>query len=390
MEDEISILDYLIVILKRKKIVIGIPLFAGVVAMLISFLMPPVYRAETRILTPHERRPDVAIHLLGNLDIPYMVGDISRMRATSGLYIAILRSRTVLDHIIDKFNLMEVYDTESREATRLKLLDSLSARSDKNYNDIVIISVEDTDPKRAAGMANAFVEELKTLAKGLAVTEAAQRRLFFEEQLKETKLALTKAEKAMKEFQEKAGALQIESQTKAVIDSIAKLRAQIAAKEVNIKALKTYTTPNSPDLQKTLETLRTLKTELKKLEAKTGKNPDPLMLTERMPEVETEYIRRLRDLKFNETLYELLAKQYKVAKLDEAKDAAVIQVIDEAVPSEKKIRPNRVRMVLFSTVATFFFSVVMAFFIEYVENASKSVHASKLELLKRYLSFRRK
>jgi tyrosine-protein kinase Etk/Wzc len=225
---------------------------------------------------------------------------------------------------------------------------------------MIVVSVEDRDPKRAADMANAFVEEMIGVTKGVAITEAAQRRLFFEEQLKDVKMALASAEEGIKGFQEKTGALKIDDQARAVIQGIGNLRAQIAAREVQYKVAQTFATPQNPDLQRIDEELRGLKAELNKLEQKGGNSPDPLMPTGRMPSVGMEYLRKLRDVKYNETLYELLAKQYEMAKLDEARDAAVIQVIDKAVIPEKKVKPKRGIIVALSTLTGFIISILYA------------------------------
>jgi uncharacterized protein involved in exopolysaccharide biosynthesis len=286
---------------------------------------------------------------------------------------------------------MELYKADYREDARKQLLeDVLKAEPDKD-TDIITIDVEDKDPKRAADMANAFVEELKNLTKGLAVTEASQRRLFFEEQLKDTKMALVKAEEEMQGFQEKTGALQVDAQTKAIIEGIAMLRAQIAAKEVQLKVMRTYATAQNPDFQRAEDELNGLKAELGKLEAKGGSGHDPLIPTGRMPEVGTEYVRKLRDLKFYEDLYELLTKQYEAAKLDEAKEAALIQVIDKAIPPEKIAKPKRILIILIATFGGFFLSIFAAFFAEYKEKASREPeNKARFETLKRYAIFWRK
>ncbi len=168
---------------------------------------------------------------------------------------------------------------------REKLINNvLSVRDDKKSG-IITINIEDKDPKRAAEMANAFVEELQKLNTGLAITQASQRRLYFEEQLQAAKASLTQAEENVKGFQEKTGTLHIESQAKAVLEGIGMIRAQIAAKEVELKVMKTYSTPQNPDLKRVEETLRGLRAELAKMEGKGGKGHDPLMPTGRMAQL---------------------------------------------------------------------------------------------------------
>ena len=390
MSDEINLLDYLVVLLKRKRLIIGITLGAAIITAIISLIMPPIYRAETKILPPQQVNSSVAQFFMTQFgNAAGLAGVVPGIKTTNDLYIGLLKSRPVLDNIIDRFNIMGLYKTESREDARRSIAGIFKARDDKKSG-IITIGIEDKDPKRAADIANAFVEELKNLNKGLAVTEASQRRLFFEEQLKDAKESLIKAEESMKGFQEKTGAIKMDEQAMAVIGGIANLRAQAAAKEVQLKVMRTYTTPQNPDLQRTEEELRGLRIELRKLEAKGGgQNPDPLMPTGRIPGVGTEYVRKLRDFKYNEALYEILLRQFEAAKLDEAKDAALIQVIEKAIPPEKRVKPKRRQMVMIAMVTGFFISVFAAFFMEYIEKSSKGPdNKERFETLKRYANFR--
>jgi tyrosine-protein kinase Etk/Wzc len=395
VEDKINLLDYLIVILKRKKLIVGITLGAAIITTIIVFIMTPIYVAETRILPPQTgSSSSIALSMISQMAGSAGAQSLTEslgLKSPSDLYVGMLESRTIADRIIDRFNLMKLYKADYREDARKQLLeDVFEAETDKDSG-IITIDVEDKDPKRAADMANAFVEELKNLTKGLAVTEASQRRLFFEEQLKDIKMALVKAEEEMQGFQEKTGALQVDEQTKAIIEGIAMLRAQIAAKEVQLRVMRTYATAQNPDLQRAEDELKGLKAELGKLEGKGGSGHGPIIPTGSMPEIGTEYVRKLRDLKFYEDLYELLTKQYEAAKLDEARYAAVIQVIDKAIPPEKIAKPKKILIILIATFTGFFLSLFVAFFAEYKEKASKEPENKKrFETLKRYAIFWRK
>jgi len=389
--DEINLLDYLVVLLKRKRLIIGITLGAAIITAIISLIMPPIYRAETKILPP-QQGSSMATQFLSQLgSAAGLVGGAVGIKTPNDLYIGLLKSRLVLDGVIDRFKLMELYKTKSRENARRGLADTLKARDDKKSG-IITIGVEDKDPKRAADMANAFVEELKNMNKGLAVTEAGQRRLFFEEQLKDTKEALIKAEDSMEGFQERTGAIKIDEQAKAVIEGIANLRAQIAAKEVGLKVMRTYATPQNPDIQRAEEELRGMREQLGRLETRSGgHNPDPLMPTGRIPALGTEYIRKLREFKYQEALYEILLKQYEAARLDEARDAAIIQVIEKAIPPEKRVKPKRKQMVMIATFSGLFFSVFAAFFMEYIEKLKSNPEDKvRLEAIKKNANFRLK
>jgi uncharacterized protein involved in exopolysaccharide biosynthesis len=360
---EINIPELLAKLARHKKLIGGITASAAVVSLVISLLMTPIFKAETKIIPPQQGSSNVAMQLLNQLGgFASLASSAAGIKSQNEMYIGILRSRTVYDKIIDRFGLMKLYDVKYREDARKSLAEVLTTKSGKDG--MIVVSVEDRDPKRAADMANAFVEEMIGVSKGLALTEAAQRRLFFEDQLKDVKTALAQAEEGIKGFQEKTGALKIDDQARVVIQGIGSLRAQIAAREVKYKVAKTYATAQNPELQRIEEELKGLKAELNKLEQKGGNRHDPLMPTGRMPSVGMEYLRKLRDVKYNETLYTLLAKQYELARLDEARDAVVIQVIDKAVQPERKVKPKRAIIVAMSTMLGFILSILFTFYVE--------------------------
>jgi len=384
-DEEINLLDLLIVLAKHKRLIIGITFGAALIAAILSLIMTPIYKAETKILPPQQGSSSMASQLVGQLGgLAGLAGGAIGLKTSNDLYIALLKSRPILDNMIDRLKLMEFYEVKSRDDARKTLVGSLKTQDDKKSG-IVSIGIEGKDPIMAADIANAFVEELRDYNKKLALTEASQRRLFFEEHLKDAKEALIKSEEAMQGFQEKTGALKIDDQARAVIEGIAQLRAQIAAKEIELRVMRSFATPQNPDLQRVEAELGGLKVELAKIESRGGSGYDPLMPTGRMPRVGTDFIRRMRDLKYNETLYEIMAKQYEMARLDEAKDAPIIQVIEKAIPPEKRIKPKRSQMVMIATVTGFFLSVFATFFMEFLEKTSSDPKTREgLERLKRY------
>ncbi len=195
--------------------------------------------------------------------------------------------------------------------------------------------------------------------------------------MKDVKESLLQSEESLKGFQEKTGAIKMDDQARAVIQGLAQVRAQIAAKEVQLRVMKTYATVNNPDAQRLEEEVRGLKEQMGRLEAKGGHNPDALMPTNRMPQVGTDYLRKMRELKFNEALYEILLKQFEAAKLDEARDATVIQVIEQAVQPEKKFKPKRAQMVMIAFVVGLFISIFGAFFLEFIERSRQDPERRK-------------
>ena len=364
-EDEIDLRELFRALSRRRRLILGITAVSAAVALVVSLFLPVYYKAETRILPPQDKGSNLAAQLMGQAGgLIAMAGGATGVKSQGELFVAMTKSRTVLDRMVDRFNLIKLYNGKYREDARKNLVGVLKVQEDKKSG-IISLTVEDRDPRRAADMANAFVEELKSLAGGLAISEAGQRRMFFEDQLGQTKVSLARAEEELKAFQQRTGMIQVDAQARAIIEGIARLRAGIAVKEVEAKVLRSFATAQNPDLQRVEEEIRALRIELEKVETSKGSGFDPLMSSGRVPEMGTEYLRRLRQLKYNETLFELLSKQFELAKLDEARDAVVIQVIDRAVPPERKAGPHRARIVFLATAAMFFLSAFIVLLLEH-------------------------
>ena len=364
-EDEIDLTELLQALSRRWRLILGITAASAAVAIVVSLLLPVYYKAETSILPPQDKGGNLAAQVMGQAGgLLALAGGAAGVRSPGELFVAMTKSRTVLDRMVDRFDLMKLYQGKYREDARKNLVGVLKVLEDKKSG-IISLTVEDRDPKRAADMANAFIEELKSLAGGLAISEAGQRRMFFEDQLRQTKESLARAEEELKGFQQRTGMFQVDAQARAIIEGIARLRAGISGKEVEAKVLRSFATAQNPDLQRVEEEVRALRIELEKVETSKGSGVDPLMSSGRVPEMGTEYLRKLRQLKYNETLFELLSKQYEISKLEEARDAVVIQVIDRAVPPERKSRPKRALIVILATAAMLFLSVFIVLLLEH-------------------------
>ena len=387
--DEINLLDYLLVILKRKNLIFGFTVASALLGTALAFLIPPKYKAETRILPP-QTGASVYSEVLSQFGggVAGLAGSALGFQNPNDVYIGMLKSRTIYDRIIDRFALMALYDEKYRKDAMEKLDESVDVKS--GNDEILVVSVVDKDPQRASDMANAFIDELKALTHTLAVTEASKRRLFLEELLRQTKQDLTAAEDSMRRFQEKTGVVKMEEQAESVIGSITELRAQVAAKEVELKVMRTYTTPRNPDLQMAEEQLRGMKEQIAKLEAKSGSAQDSLVPAGRIPAIGTDYMRNLRDMKYYETLYELIAKQYEMARMDEARDATIIQVLDRAVPPDKEASPQKALIVAIAAFSGLFISIFAAFFMEFAESiSSDSESQKKIQIIKKYMRLRK-
>jgi tyrosine-protein kinase Etk/Wzc len=381
-EEEIDLKKLFRALSRRARLILGITSASAAVALAFSLSLPVYYKAETRIFPPQEKGGmNLAAQLLGQggAGLIGLAGGVAGVKSQGELFVEMIKSRTVLDRIVDRFDLLNLYRLgllnfdrkRYRQDARKRLLELLTVREDRKSG-IIILTVEDKDPKRAAEMANAFVEELKSLRGGLAISEAGQRRMFFEEQIQHTKVSLARAEEEIKGFQQRTGMFQVDAQARAIIEGIARLRAALAVKEVEAKVLRSFATAQNPDMQRVEEEIRALRAELEKVETSKGHGFDPLMPSARVPEMATEYLRKLRQLKYNETLYELLSKQYELAKLEEARDAVVIQVIDRAVPPERKARPQRALIILLSAAMSFLLVIIWVVRLEWATIKSEN------------------
>lgn len=380
-DEEVNSLDLLTIIARKKFYIVGIPLLAGIIAGGLSLLMPNIYTGTASVLPPQQSQSGSSA-ILGQLGaLGGMSGSALGLKNPSDLYIGMLNSRTVADSIIERFKLQSVYDTKTLTDTRLTLSSSSTIGSGKEG--IIVIDVKDKDPKRAAALANGYVEELQRLTQTLAITEASRRRLFFEKQLLQSKQLLADAEVNLKVMQEKSGLIQLNGQAEALIKSSADLRAQIASKEVALSAMQTFATGSNPEYMRARQELVGLREQLKKMESGLNQGSGDLLVgSGRIPEAGLEYVRRVRDVKYAETIFELMSKQFEIAKLDEAKDSSIIQVLDVAIIPDKKSKPNRgvivVSTILFVGILTMFWILASEFLRKMKENPAQLRRLKKL------------
>ncbi len=382
-------IDLLIVLAKHKRLVLGVPVGASILAAIISLLLPNIYSGTTRILPP-QQGGSAATALLNQLGgalggLGAAAGGALGIKNPNDLYVGMLKSRTVADNLIARFDLNKLYDEKFQSDARKVLEKKTTITSGKDG--IIIIEVDDTDPKRAADVANAYVDELMKLTKVLAVTEASQRRLFFERQLVQAKDNLTEAEIVARQGLQKGGLAQVDAQGRSMIEVTARLRAQISAKEVQLGAMRTFAAEGNPELQRTQQELGALRRELSRIE---GSSPIAAISgRDTAGNSGLDNLGRLRDVKYYEFLYELLAKQYELAKIDEAKDATVIQVMDKAIEPDRKSKPKRALIFLLSTLAALFVSIFWAFVQEAAARAKADPEqASRLGTLHGYLRWK--
>jgi len=365
---EVGFLDFALVLLRRKRLLLGIPLVVAVLTAVITMFMPNVYTATARILPPPQSQSTATMMLNQLAGLTGLGAGTLGVKNPNDLYVGMLKSRTVADNLIQRFRLQQLYKQDTMVDTRRVLANRTQLRAGRDA--IIAIAVEDEDPKRASALSNAYVEELIKLTETLAVTEASQRRLFFEKQVKQVRRGLEDAELAMRRTQEETGLISLTDQGKAIIEATARVRAQIAAKEVQLGAMRTFATDTYPDYVRGQQELKGLRAQLAKLERATeAAEGNVLLATKDVPEAGLEYMRRLRDVKYYEGMFELLSQQLELARIDEAKEASVVQILDPAVAPDKKTKPKRLLLTVLSAFVAVVISLVSAFVVEAFQNA---------------------
>jgi tyrosine-protein kinase Etk/Wzc len=342
--DELDLIEILVILSMAKRRIAAFTVGAMILGTILSILLKPTFTATAVILTPQP--PQSASSMLSQLgSLASLTTDVP-VKTSADFYVGLLGSRTVADDIIAKFHLEEVYQTKTAGETR-KALQS-HTRILATIDGLIRILVDDHSAQRASNVANAYVDELCAMNSHLAITEAVQRQTFFERELADEKTALTAAEEDLKQTAEKTGVIHLNGQTQSVIRSIAQLRAQIASKEVSIQALRMSATDQNPDVLRAQEEVTALRGQLSLLEKdpRNAHSGSPEIAGGRIPTVSLEYARKFREVRYHETLVQLLSKQYEAARIDEARAAPSVQVLDRAIPPDTKTGPPRMILTL--------------------------------------------
>lgn len=354
--NEISLLDLINVIADNLRLLILGPLVIGLIALAITFTVKPTFTASTRFLPPQQQQ-SAAVSMLQSLGaLGGLAGAASGLKNPSDQFVSLLKSRTIGDALVDRFNLMERYESEYRQDAIKILADSSNINAGKD--NIITVEFDDENPQIAADIANAYVQELEKMLGGLAVTEAQQRRSFFEKQLASTKEALIKAEQSLAASGVSTSALNVSPQT--ALEGPARLRAQVTVQEVKIASMRSYLTESAPEFRQALSELAAIRAQLNKAER------------EQPASGSNDYIAKFREFKYQETLFELFAKQFEIARIDESREGTVIQVVDKAIPPEKKSKPKKALIAIMATLATGFALLFFVFIRLALRNATQT------------------
>jgi uncharacterized protein involved in exopolysaccharide biosynthesis len=367
-EDEISLLDLLQVVVDNLRLLILGPLAAGLLALGYTFTIAPTFTATTKFMPPQQQQSGAAAMLAGLGALGGLAGAATGIKNPADQYVAFSQSRSVQDALVDRFKLLERYEADFKQDARKTLEANVQISSGKDG--LITIEASDKDPVFAAALANAHIEELGKLLARLAVTEAQQRRAFFEKQLNSANDGLIKAEQALKASGVNSSALK--ASPAAAVEGLAKLKATITAQEIKLASMRGYLADSAPDFKQAQTELSAMRAQMAKTE-----NEEPAGKGK-----ESDYIARYREFKYQETLFELFSKQYEIARVDESREGAVIQVLDIAQAPERKSKPKKAQIAMITTLAATFALLLFVFIRQALRGAAQTPEsAQKLALL---------
>lgn len=344
-DDGIGLFELLGVLGQHLKLLVAGSLLAGLAALGITFLIAPTYTAVTSFLPPQQQQSSAASALAALGPLAGLVG-AAGVRTPADQYVALMQSATVSDRIIEQFKLLDVYDEKFRVDARKTLARNVRMIVGKK-DGLITVEVDDESPQRAADMANRYVDELRRMTSSIAITEAQQRRLFFERQLAQTRDRLTLAQQALQASGFSQGA--IKAEPRAAAEGYARLRAEVTAAEVRLQTMRGNLVDDTPEVRQQQATVAALRNQLSKLEQAGDSAGGP------------DYVGKYREFKYQETLFELFARQYELARVDESREGALVQVVDVATPPEKKSKPKRVVTAVVTTLAAVFVLTLFVF-----------------------------
>ena len=386
-ENKHSALEFLIVLAKHKAFILCFVAAAFLLSMAVSLLLPKYYTSMTKIMPPQQGQ-SISSAMMGELGqlggLLNAVGGKDLLKNPSELYVAMLRSNTVEDELIKRFDLRSAYGKKLNVDAR-KRLENLS-HIETTKEGVISVEVEDRNPDKAAAMANAYIEELEKLTKNLAITDAGKRRVFFEREAKIAGDQLENAEQELERTQETTGIIEMNNQSKIMMQSYADLRARETALEIEIASMRSFATSENPDLVRLEQQLGALRAQLAGLQKGQGGSPIGDIALDKVPAKALKYFDKLREVTYRGSLLQLLLKQYQAARIDEARDSAIIQVLDPAVPPEKKSSPKRAIIVLSITFLAALVAVLWVLLKETMEHAREDPqYLARLQLFKFYL-----
>ena len=354
----------------------------AVLTIILSLLWPKKYEASTRLMPPDSSSSSMsAAALMSRVDgggsesssggggsgiLGMYAASLLGMKSSGGLFIGILHSSTVQDRIIDRFDLRKVYHVREYEDARKKLNNYTNVLEDKKSG-IINISVVDRSPQRAAAIAHAYVDELDRLVAQLSTSSARRERIFLEERLKAVKQDLDAATKQLGQFSSTSSTLDPKEQGKAMVEGAAEVEGELVAAESQLSGLQQIYTDNNVRVRSLKARIQELKAQLQKLQGSPtleGQDANAYPSLRQLPLLAVTYSDLYRRTQIEETVYQVLTKQYELAKVQEAKEIPTVRVLDEAQVPERRISPKRTQWVLIGALLSLIAGIAFVAFRE--------------------------
>lgn len=329
-----------------------------VLATLIAFTIPKQWQSTVQLMPPDPQSLSGpgALAVMAGAALPSaaagLAGNLMTGRTAGAVFLAIMRSRTAQDELINRFNLREVYGLKRYEDTR-KLLTKRTSADEDRKSGVITIAVTDRDPKRARDLAAAYVSELDKLVAALSTSSARRQRVFLEERLKTVKQDLDEASRELGQFSSRSGTLDLQTQGKAMLEAAAKLQGELIAAQSELRGLEAVYSDNNVRVRALRARVGELRGEMQKMGGTSAENGVELPAGEvspslrKLPLLATTYGDLYRRAKIQETVFEILTKQYELAKVEEAKEIPTVRVLDSPqIPERKTFPPRLIIMVL--------------------------------------------
>jgi capsule polysaccharide export protein KpsE/RkpR len=346
------LIGYLTLLWEKRRALRRATLAGLLLATLLAFVLPKQYQSTVQLMPPDTQSSSsamlAALSAKAGSGIGAMAGDLLGGNSTGALFLGILRSRTLEDRLVERFQLKKVYGVKLEEDARTRLSNNTGISED-HKSGIISLSVVDHDPARAPAIAGAYAEELERLVSELSTSAAHRERVFLEDRLKVVKGELDQASGDFSRFASQNEAINIPEQAKAMVEAEAVLEGQLIAAESELKGLEQIYTPNNVRVRSVEARVSELRRQMEKLDG----DPDPASpgsspaerfaypTIRELPLLGVPYADLLRRTKIEEAVYETLTQQYELAKVQEAKETPSVKVLDAASLPERKVFPPR-------------------------------------------------
>jgi tyrosine-protein kinase Etk/Wzc len=358
---------------RGKRTIFGVTLGGFVLATAIAFLLPLRFTSTASFIPPNlNGGSSVASAVAGQLSVLGAGDLIGGGKSPGEMYSGILRSRSIADELVKRFDLIHIYGVK-KESQAEKVLESDTVVVADAKSTIVTLNVTAKSAALAHDLASAYMDALRETDGRLALSQSSQRRLFFGQQLAKEKDDLEDAEVDLKKTEEQSGLIAPAGQTESEIRTIAETQAQMAIRQVQLAALRESGTEQNPDVIRLKSEIEDLQGQLARLQNGNGKGTAAAIPTSKVPQLQLDYVRKEREVKYHEALFDMLSKQYEAARLDEAHDAPILQVLDSASYPDSKSSPKRMYIMLGGLVVGFFAGCAWVLARDQIQALRKSV-----------------